>query len=69
MPLVLQILSVTFPFFAPGFVRICGRALGHAVPAAIPGLNSFVLFFAVCRMLYRFGANTPIAQLPIPAWR
>ncbi len=30
---------------------------------AIPGLNSFVLFFALPCMLYRFGASTPLAQL------
>jgi predicted permease len=30
---------------------------------AIPGLNGFVLFFALPCMLFRFGANTPIAQL------
>jgi predicted permease len=30
---------------------------------AIPGLNSFVLYFALPCMLYRFGAATPIAQL------
>lgn len=30
---------------------------------AIPGLNSFVLFFALPCMLFRFGASTPIAQL------
>jgi predicted permease len=30
---------------------------------AIPGLNSFVLFFALPCLLFRFGANTPIAQL------
>jgi hypothetical protein len=31
--------------------------------AAIPGLNTFVLYFALPCMLYRFGAGTPIAQL------
>ncbi len=31
--------------------------------AAIPGLNTFVLYFALPCMLYRFGANTPVAQL------
>ena len=31
--------------------------------AAIPGLNTFVLYFALPCMLYRFGASTPIAQL------
>jgi len=30
---------------------------------AIPGLNSFVLYFALPAMLYRFGSTTPIAQL------
>jgi malonate transporter and related proteins len=31
--------------------------------AAIPGLNGFVLYFALPCMLYRFGSSTPIAQL------
>ncbi len=31
--------------------------------ASIPGLNTFVLYFALPCMLYRFGATTPIAQL------
>ncbi|HUR89756.1 MAG TPA: AEC family transporter, partial [Ramlibacter sp.] len=30
---------------------------------AIPGLNTFVLYFALPCMLYRFGAGTPIGQL------
>jgi predicted permease len=30
---------------------------------AIPGLNGFVLFFALPCMLFQFGAKTPIAQL------
>ena len=30
---------------------------------AIPGLNGFVLFFALPCMLYRFGASTPIVHL------
>ena len=33
---------------------------------AIPGLNSFVLFFALPCMLYRFGESTPIVQLLDP---
>ena len=60
---VLSILLVTFPFFA---LVLCGylatrRAL--LPQAAIPGLNTFVLYFALPCMLYRFGASTPIAQL------
>ena len=60
---VLQILTVTFPFFA---LVLCGFVAAHRgmLPlAAISGLNGFVLFFALPCMLYRFGASTPIAQL------
>ncbi len=61
--LVLSILLITFPFFA---LVLCGylatrRAL--LPQAAIAGLNTFVLYFALPCMLYRFGASTPIAQL------
>jgi malonate transporter len=60
---VLDVLLVTFPFFA---LVLCGYAAARRrmLPLeAIPGLNSFVLFFALPCMLYRFGANTPVAQL------
>ncbi len=60
---MLQILLVTFPFFAlvlAGYVA--ARRLWLPV-AAIPGLNGFVLYFALPCMLYRFGSSTPIAQL------
>jgi len=60
---VLDILLVTFPFFAlvlAGYVAARRRMLPLD---AIPGLNTFVLYFALPCMLYRFGASTPIAQL------
>jgi malonate transporter len=60
---VLQILFITFPFFALvlcGYVAARRRMLSLD---AIPGLNSFVLFFALPCMLYRFGSTTPLAQL------
>jgi malonate transporter and related proteins len=60
---VLDILLVTFPFFAlvlAGYVAARQRMLPLD---AIPGLNTFVLYFALPCMLYRFGASTPIAQL------
>lgn len=63
---MLQILYVTFPFFA---LVLCGfvAARSGVLPlAAIPGLNGFVLYFALPCMLYRFGASTPIAQLLDP---
>ena len=62
-PTVLNILLVTFPFFAlvlAGFLAAHRRMLPLE---AIPGLNGFVLFFALPCMLYRFGSTTPIAQL------
>ncbi|MCC2633137.1 MAG: putative permease [Ramlibacter sp.] len=63
---VLSILAVTFPFFAlvlAGYIAARRRMLPFE---AIGGLNTFVLFFALPCMLYRFGASTPIAQLLDP---
>lgn len=60
---VLQILTVTFPFFALVLCGFLAARRGMLPLAAIPGLNGFVLFFALPCMLYRFGASTPIAQL------
>lgn len=62
-----SILAVTIPFFA---LVLCGylAARQHVLPeAAIPGLNAFVLFFALPCMLFRFGASMPFAQLIDPA--
>ncbi len=64
---MLPVLLVTFPFFA---LVLCGylAARTRLLPQpAIPGLNAFVLYFALPCMLYRFGASTPIAQLIDPA--
>lgn len=64
---VLSVLLVTFPFFA---LVLCGYLAargGVLPPLAIPGLNSFVLYFALPCMLYRFGAQTPIAELLDPS--
>lgn len=60
---VFSIFLVTFPFFAlvlAGYLAARRRMLPLE---AIPGLNGFVLYFALPCMLYRFGANTPIEQL------
>ncbi|MDO9437922.1 AEC family transporter [Hydrogenophaga sp.] len=60
---MLHILLVTFPFFALVLAGY-GAARWRLLPLeAIPGLNGFVLFFALPCMLYRFGSTTPIAQL------
>ncbi|HEX5805443.1 MAG TPA: AEC family transporter [Macromonas sp.] len=60
---MLHIFEVTLPFFAlvlAGFLAVRQRWLPLD---AITGLNSFVLFFALPAMLYRFGSTTPIARL------
>lgn len=60
---MLAILAVNFPFFALIFCGWLATRRGLLPLAAIPGLNGFVLFFALPCMLYRFGARTPIHQL------
>lgn len=60
---MLAILLVTFPFFALVLCGYVAARRGFLPQAAIPGLNTFVLYFALPCMLYRFGASTPIAQL------
>ncbi len=62
-PAVLNVLAVTFPFFALVLCGFVAARQGLLPLQAIPGLNSFVLFFALPCLLYRFGATTPIAQL------
>ena len=60
---MLQILEITFPFFA---LVLCGYAVARCgwLPLdAIPGLNIFVLYFTLPCMLFRFGAATPIARM------
>jgi len=66
-PTVLQILTVTFPFFALVLCGYLAARRGMLPLQAIPGMNGFVLFFALPCLLYRFGASTPIAQLLDPS--
>lgn len=63
---MLSILAVTFPFFALVLCGFVATRRGVLPLSAIPGLNTFVLYFALPCMLYRFGAQTPIAQLLDP---
>jgi predicted permease len=60
---VLQVFTITFPFFA---LVLCGYLAAHRrlLPLdAVTGMNSFVLFFALPCMLYKFGSSTPLVQL------
>ncbi len=61
------VLAVTIPFFA---LVLCGylAARRHVLPeSAIPGLNAFVLYFALPCLLFRFGTTTPLLELLNPA--
>ncbi|MDH4466311.1 MAG: AEC family transporter [Acidovorax sp.] len=64
---MLSVLLITFPFFALVLCGYLAARTGVLPQPAIPGLNAFVLYFALPCMLYRFGASTPIAQLLDPA--
>ena len=64
---MLHILEITFPFFA---LVLCGYGVarcGWLPLESIPGLNLFVLFFALPCLLFRFGAVTPIARMLDPS--
>ncbi|MCB1957043.1 MAG: AEC family transporter [Rhodocyclaceae bacterium] len=63
---MLSVLAVTFPFFAQVLLGYLAVRRGLLPLPAIPGLNTFVLFFALPCMLFRFGADTPIARLLDP---
>ena len=60
------IFAVTFPFFALVLLGYLSAQRGVLPESAIPGLNVFVLFFALPCMLFRFGASRPFAQLIDP---
>lgn len=60
------ILAVTFPFFALVLLGYVAMQRGMLPESTIPGLNGFVLFFALPCMLFRFGSSMPLEQLVDP---
>jgi len=64
---MLNILSVTFPFFALVLAGYVAARRGWLPLTAIAGLNVFVLNFALPCMLFRFGSGTPMTQLFNPS--
>jgi len=60
---MLAIINVTAPFFA---LVLCGflAARFRMLPDnAVPALNTFVLYFALPCMLFRFASGTPFSQI------
>ncbi len=64
---MVAVLLVTFPFFALVLAGFVATRRGMLPLSAIAGLNTFVLYFALPCLLFRFGASTPIGQLMNPA--
>jgi predicted permease len=62
-----QIFVVTFPFFALVLAGYVATNRGMLPLESIPGLNTFVLFFALPCMLYRFASITPIVRMLDPS--
>ena len=60
---MLRILEVTVPFFGLVGLGWLAARRGWLPMEAIPGLNRFVLYFALPCMLFRFAAATPVARL------
>jgi malonate transporter and related proteins len=60
------ILAVTVPFFALVLAGWLAARRGLLPESAVPGLNAYVLYFALPCMLMRFGMNTPVLELLSP---
>ncbi|MEQ1684323.1 MAG: AEC family transporter [Burkholderiaceae bacterium] len=60
------ILIVTFPFFALVLLGYLAAQRRWMPESAIPGLNAYVLYYALPCMLFRFGSSMPFARLIDP---
>ena len=60
------ILAVTIPFFALVLAGWLAARQGVLPESAIPGLNAYVLYFALPCLLMRFGMSMPVADLLNP---
>ncbi len=61
------ILAVTVPFFALVLLGWLAARRQVLPESAIPGLNAYVLYFALPCMLFRFGSSLPLEKLADPA--
>src|SRR5579871_2984309 len=63
---MLATFAVTVPFFALVLLGYLAARRGMLSNAAIPGMNVFLLYFALPCALFRFGMSTPLLQLLSP---
>lgn len=57
---------MTIPFFALVLIGFLAARLRLLPLEAVPGLTSYVLYFALSAMLFQLGARTPVRQLLDP---
>lgn len=62
----LQTLSVVIPFFALVLIGYIAARTRFIPVESVPGLNTFVLYFALPAVLFQLAARTPITQLVDP---
>ena len=60
------ILTVTIPFFALVLLGYLAAQRRWMPESAIPGLNAYVLYYALPCMLFRFGSSMPFTRLIDP---
>ena len=60
---MVEILEVTAPFFALILCGYLAARLRLLPEKSVPALNTFVLYFALPCMLFRFSAQTPFGEL------
>jgi predicted permease len=60
---MLAIINVTAPFFALVLCGFLAARLRMLPDNAVPALNTFVLYFALPCMLFRFASGTPFSQI------
>jgi malonate transporter and related proteins len=63
---VISIFNVTIPFFALVFLGYLSARTGKLDGKAVGALNTFVLYFALPAMLFRFAAGSPFASIANP---
>ena len=63
---MLDVFFVTFQFFFLVFAGYFAVSKGLLTVSAVPGLNSFVLYFALPCMCFRFGSETSVAKILDP---
>ena len=63
---MISIFNVTIPFFALVLLGYVSARTGKLDGKAVGALNTFVLYFALPAMLFRFAAGSPFSSIANP---